>query len=105
MNSRERFKFRIHGWFIDYLNSLMNLLVDKMPVSNPDALERAKAVKTHIFVVRLEWDAEDQTYYAYIPKLDVMTNADTLPDALYMAGDAGKLILEHEMAWNQYPPV
>jgi predicted RNase H-like HicB family nuclease len=105
LDSWKRFKFRIRGWLIDGLNSLINLLVDKSPAPNADALERAKAAKTHSFVVRMEWDAEDQTYYAYIPELEVMTNADTLPEALYMAGDAGKLVLEHDMAWNQYPPM
>jgi predicted RNase H-like HicB family nuclease len=68
-------------------------------------VEHAKSIKTHTFVVRLEWNEEDQTYYAYIPELEVMTNADTLPEALYMAGDAGKLVLEHDMAWNLYPPM
>jgi predicted RNase H-like HicB family nuclease len=105
VNTWKRFKFHIHGWFIDGLNRLLNLLVDKSPEPNPDALERAKSIKTHPFIVRLEWDEEDRTYYAYIPELEVMTNADTLPEALYMAGDAGKLVLEHDMAWNQYPPV
>jgi len=104
MNSWKRFKFQVQGWLIGVLNSLMNLLVGKPLEPNPDAVERAKAAKTHYFVVKLEWDEEDQTYYAYIPELGVMTNADTLPEALYMAGDAGKLILEHEMAWDQYPP-
>jgi len=97
--------FGIRGWLIDWLNRLMNLLMDQSPEPNPDAVERAKAAKTHTFAVRLEWDEEDQTYYAYIPEVDVMTNADTLPEALYMAGDAGKLVLEHEMAWNQFPPM
>jgi hypothetical protein len=32
-----------------------------------------------------------------------MTHLDTLPEAL--AGDAGKLMLEQQMAYNQYPPV
>lgn len=105
MNTWKRFKFRIRGWLIDGLNTLMNLLVDKSPEPNPDALERAKSIKTHSFIVRLEWDAEEKTYFAFIPELEVMTNADTLPEALYMAGDAGKLILEHEMAWNLYPPL
>jgi len=105
VNSWKRFKFRIRGWLIDLLNSLMNLMVNKSPEPNPDAVERAKAAKTHSFIVRLEWDEDDQTYYAHIPELDVMTNADTLPEALYMAGDAGKLVLEHDMAWNQYPPL
>lgn len=105
MNSWKRVKFHIRGWLIDGLNNLMNLLVDKSPAPNPDAMERAKAAKTHSFVVRLEWGEEDQAYYAYIPELGVMTNADTLPEALYMAGDVGKLILEHDMAGNQYPPL
>jgi predicted RNase H-like HicB family nuclease len=105
VNRWKRFKFHVQGRLIGCLNSLMNLLVDKPPEPNPDALERTKAAKTHSFVVRLEWNDEDQTYYAYIPELEVMTNADSLPEALYMAGDAGKLVLEHDMAWNQYPPM
>jgi hypothetical protein len=72
--------FRIRGWLIDGLNNFINLLVDQLPEPNPDAIERAKAAKTNSFVVRLEWDAEDQTYYARIPELEVMTNADTLPE-------------------------
>jgi hypothetical protein len=34
-----------------------------------------------------------------------MTDASTLPEAFYMAGDAGKLMLEQQLAYDQYPPV
>src|SRR5690606_29970139 len=39
---------------------------------------------------RIDWK------YALSLELDVMTNAVTLPEAWYMAGDAGKLVLEHD---------
>jgi predicted RNase H-like HicB family nuclease len=54
--------------------------------------------------VKLSWDMDDQTYYVYIPELGVMTYLDTLPGALYMAGDAGKLMLEQQMACNSAHP-
>jgi hypothetical protein len=80
VNSFQWFSFHLRGWLIDRCYGLIRLLVDKPPAPSPSALERARALKTHAFTVKLSWDVDDQTYYAYIPELGVMTNADTLPD-------------------------
>lgn len=78
--------------------------IPEVEPSHPAALARAKEQGTHYFVVKVTWDADEQTWMVESDALrGGMTNHDDLPGALAMFGDAAMLLLEHDMKHDLYP--
>ena len=74
---------------------------------HPDAVQRAKG-QPHYFVIKITYDPDIDAWLAEYSGIEhdgfqTYTQGLTLPDALFMAGDLGRLNLEHMMAFNAYP--
>lgn len=74
---------------------------------HPDALARAKN-RPHYFVIKITYDETGGHWLAEYSGIERegfrnFTQGATLPDALAMAGDLGRLNLEYMLSQNTYP--
>lgn len=97
--------YRLRDYWIRLFQWLASLAYSKPLVAAPELAKRCQQIGIHVFTVKLDWIEDDQTYLVTCPELPgLMTDADNLPEALYMFGDAAKMALEHDLCYGFYPP-